>query len=209
MSYQPGGDQGPQGHNLQDYPPSSYHRPPPHDYDTDDDHEKIPLNTGGAGPFQDGTHAPQQSGFSLSESYGAPGSAADPAVQFPNRSPSPYAPKNAAAATDEWSARQAPASLRRYGTRKIRLQQQVLSIDYPVPSAIQNAIQTKYRQADVEGGSEEFTHMRCLFNPREQRCPVADWDCKQTPPQLAIPMISPSRMDTISVPPCTTDTPSC
>jgi chitin synthase len=35
----------------------------------------------------------------------------------------------------------------------------VLSIDYPVPSAIQNAVLPQYRQ-DLEGGSEEFTHMR-------------------------------------------------
>jgi len=35
----------------------------------------------------------------------------------------------------------------------------VLSVDHPVPSAIKNAIQAKYRQ-DLEGGSEEFTTMR-------------------------------------------------
>ena len=39
----------------------------------------------------------------------------------------------------------------------------VLSIDYPVPSAIQNAIQAKYRN-DLEGGSEEFTHLRCMHS---------------------------------------------
>jgi len=35
----------------------------------------------------------------------------------------------------------------------------VLSADYPVPSAIQNATQAKYRN-DLEAGSEEFTHLR-------------------------------------------------
>ncbi|PYH63826.1 chitin synthase C [Aspergillus vadensis CBS 113365] len=51
-------------------------------------------------------------------------------------------------------------ALRRYGTRKINLVQgSVLSIDYPVPSAIQNAIQPQYRDAE-EAFSEEFTHMR-------------------------------------------------
>lgn len=46
-------------------------------------------------------------------------------------------------------------------TRKVKLVQgSVLSADYPVPSAIQNAIQAKYRN-DLESGSEEFTHMRC------------------------------------------------
>jgi chitin synthase len=45
-------------------------------------------------------------------------------------------------------------------TRKVKLVQgSVLSADYPVPSAIQNAIQAKYRN-DLESGSEEFTHMR-------------------------------------------------
>ncbi|PWY83345.1 hypothetical protein BO70DRAFT_313633 [Aspergillus heteromorphus CBS 117.55] len=51
-------------------------------------------------------------------------------------------------------------ALRRYGTRKINLVQgSVLSVDYPVPSAIQNAIQPQYRDAE-EAFSEEFTHMR-------------------------------------------------
>lgn len=51
--------------------------------------------------------------------------------------------------------------LKRGMTRKVKLVQgSVLSADYPVPSAIQNAIQAKYRN-DLESGSEEFTHMRC------------------------------------------------
>lgn len=49
--------------------------------------------------------------------------------------------------------------LGRSKTRKVKLQQGgVLSIDYPVPSAIKNATQEKYR--DAEGGSDEFTKMR-------------------------------------------------
>lgn len=62
-----------------------------------------------------------------------------------------------------WAQRQAHNSgiLRRYPTRRIKLVKgTVLSVDYPVPSAIRNAIQPKYR--DLEGDpSEEFTHMRC------------------------------------------------
>jgi hypothetical protein len=52
-------------------------------------------------------------------------------------------------------------TLRRYPTRRIKLvQRTVLSVDYPVPSAIRNAVQPKYR--DLEGNpTEEFTHMRC------------------------------------------------
>ena len=55
----------------------------------------------------------------------------------------------------------AAGGLKRGMTRKVKLVQgSVLSADYPVPSAIQNAIQAKYRN-DLESGSEEFTHMRC------------------------------------------------
>lgn len=70
-----------------------------------------------------------------------------------------------------WEQRQKHTSglLRRYPTRRIKLVHgSVLSVDYPVPSAIRNAVQAKYR--DLEGGpSEEFTHMRC-----EKKSPVLD-----------------------------------
>ncbi|KAL8833383.1 MAG: hypothetical protein Q9170_004293 [Blastenia crenularia] len=88
----------------------------------------------------------------------------DPTAAFgvPGRVPSPYE-RSETSSTEAWRQRQAPAAannLRRYATRKIKLgQNAVLSIDHPVPSAIQNAIQQKYR-SDLEGGSEEFTHMR-------------------------------------------------
>jgi chitin synthase len=178
MSYQSGGDPNQQGHHLQEYPPSTYHMPPPRDYDSDEEQEKVPLNAPGAGPFQgpfdeSARGGAPSTGYSLTETYGAPSAPgggpgyptdSDPTVQFgiPGRAPSPYSRADTSS-TEAWRQRQAPASLRRYGTRKIRLQQQVLSIDYPVPSAIQNAIQAKYRKADVEGGSEEFTHMRCQY----------------------------------------------
>ncbi|GLI80454.1 chitin synthase, class 3 [Penicillium ochrochloron] len=63
--------------------------------------------------------------------------------------------------SEAWQQRQAPASgLRRYATRKIKLVQgSVLSVDYPVPSAIQNAIQREYRESE-EGFPEEFSHLR-------------------------------------------------
>lgn len=90
--------------------------------------------------------------------YGAP----------PPRVASPY-DRSTTSSTEAWRQRQAPGGpaaqksggLNRNATRKIRLgQNAVLSADYPVPSAIQNAIQSKYR-TDLEIGSEEFTHMRC------------------------------------------------
>lgn len=176
--------------------------PPPRDYDSDDEHEKVPLNNIGGSPFDERSQQP--GGYSLSESYGPPGGApggdgTDPTVQFgvPGRAPSPYARADGASSTEAWRQRQAPASLRRYGTRKIRLQQQVLSIDYPVPSAIQNAVQAKYRQPDVEGGSEEFTHMRCQYCSGYEMYGETRIDRIQIPPPLVIPMISPLRMDTI------------
>ncbi|KAM7201525.1 chitin synthase 1 [Rhypophila sp. PSN 637] len=65
---------------------------------------------------------------------------------------------------DSWIQRQQPnaapsGGLKRYATRKVKLVQgSVLSIDYPVPSAIRNAVQPQYR--DMEGNNEEFTKMR-------------------------------------------------
>ncbi|KAI5459329.1 chitin synthase 1 [Mariannaea sp. PMI_226] len=48
--------------------------------------------------------------------------------------------------------------LKRYNTRKVKLVKgSVLSIDYPVPSAVKNAIQPKYRETE---GAEEFLKMR-------------------------------------------------
>lgn len=148
--------------------------PPPQDYDSDEDQEKLPL-TGqphGSGPFQgpfdDHMGPPERptTGYSLTESYSG-STTYDGASSFtggppggPPRVPSPY-DRSEASSTEAWRQRQAPSSMKRYGTRKIRLQQHVLAIDYPVPSAIQNAIQAKYRRPEVEGGSEEFTHMRC------------------------------------------------
>jgi chitin synthase len=85
----------------------------------------------------------------------------------PHRAPSPYE-RSETSSTEAWRQRQQPGGaaaaaggLKRGLTRKVKLVQgSVLSADYPVPSAIQNAIQAKYRN-DLESGSEEFTHMRC------------------------------------------------
>ena len=88
----------------------------------------------------------------------------DPATEYgaPQRVPSPYS-RSETSSTEAWKQRQQPGGgtgLKRGMTRKVKLVQgSVLSADYPVPSAIQNAIQAKYRN-DLESGSEEFTHMR-------------------------------------------------
>ncbi|KAM0135744.1 hypothetical protein ACHAP3_004841 [Botrytis cinerea] len=60
------------------------------------------------------------------------------------------------------SANGARGALRRRATRKIKLiqggQGSVLSANYPVPSAIKNALQPQYR--DIENGTSEFSEMR-------------------------------------------------
>lgn len=179
MAYQGGNTHGEGGHDLQQYPPSTYHMPPARDYDSDEEQERVPLTTQQPraspfeGPFDErGGQAGQRpppgggGGYSLTESYGpspAPSYTEgnfDPNNPYP-RVASPYA-RTETSSTEAWRQRQAPAGLRRYATRKIKLVQgQALSIDHPVPSAIQNAVQAKYRTPEMEGGSEEFTHMRC------------------------------------------------
>ena len=110
-------------------------------------------------------NAPPYNGYG-----GAPGyHLEDPGAAYgvPGRAPSPYQ-RSETGSTEAWRQRQQPGGpnagkggLQRNATRKVKLVQgAVLSIDYPVPSAIQNAIQAKYRN-DLEAGSEEFTHMRC------------------------------------------------
>ena len=90
------------------------------------------------------------------EAFGAP----------PGRTPSPYDRASETSSTEGWRARQVPGgtTLKRFATRKVPLHHgsvgSVLSVDYPVPSPVQNSVLSKYR-ADLEGGSEEFTHMRC------------------------------------------------
>lgn len=158
-----------------------YHVPPHHDSDDEDNRALLQAGQGPfAGPFDEphsrtGTppHRPTSS-YTLSESYvgGEKSSHSnynesnylqDPTAAFgvPGRALSPYE-RSEAGSTEAWKQRQAPgASLKRYATRKIKLNQgSILSVDYPVPSPIQNAIQQRYRN-DLEGGSEEFTHLRC------------------------------------------------
>ncbi|OAX77455.1 chitin synthase B [Emergomyces africanus] len=168
------------GHRLHDLPPtgSQYNLPAEHDASQSLLHQ----NQGPfSGPFDDphhlhhggGSPVRPASGYSLTESYatdhpqsqdqygGGGGHMANPAAGFgvPGRVPSPYT-RSETSSTEAWRQRQAPGNLRRYATRKVKLVQgSVLSVDYPVPSAIQNAVQAKYRN-DLEGGSEEFTHMR-------------------------------------------------
>lgn len=159
------------GHRMQDLPPMSSQ------YEDEASRSLLHQQASYGGPFDDphrrgGSPVHQPSGYSLTESYSADahntggsvyaGQSMDPAAGFgvPGRSPSPYS-RSETSSTEAWRQRQAPGQgLRRYATRKVKLVQgSVLSVDYLVPSAIQNAVESKYRN-DLEGGSEEFTHMR-------------------------------------------------
>ncbi|PSN73412.1 chitin synthase B [Corynespora cassiicola Philippines] len=147
-----------------------------------DDHQQ------GGGLYAGGPDVRPQSTYSLTETYASDATTTryagqahegsdvysathgyDPQTEFgaPHRAPSPYA-RSETSSTEAWRQRQQPGGgaagggggLKRGMTRKVKLVQgSVLSADYPVPSAIQNAIQAKYRN-DLESGSEEFTHMR-------------------------------------------------
>lgn len=107
-----------------------------------------------------GSHAPPYNGYT--EYKGT--TLEDPGYAMDDRVASPYN-RSETGSTEAWARRQQPgggqSALKRAATRKVKLVQgAVLSADYPVPSAIQNAIQSKYRN-DLESGSEEFTHVRC------------------------------------------------
>jgi len=170
-------------HQLQDLPPGGTYHLPPND---DDDNGNQPLlhqpnvNPYPSSPFDDNSTLRNDtppvrpiSAYSLTETYATPGTAP---ASYNNeysgsvghqlednpytRTASPYSRADTDS-TEAWRQRQAPGNgLKRYATRKVKLVQgSVLSVDHPVPSAIKNAIQMKYRQ-DLEGGTEEFTHMR-------------------------------------------------
>lgn len=137
-----------------------------------------------ASPFDDGStlrvNTPPVrpiSAYSLTETYAPGASTGSPAynneytagqTSYSQPGSDPYARvespyhRDETNSTEAWRQRQVPGAggLKRYATRKVKLVQgSVLSIDHPVPSAIKNAIQKKYRD-DLEGGSEEFSHMR-------------------------------------------------
>lgn len=182
MAYN-GHNDGYNSHGMQDLNqnPAGYHLPP--DNEQDDEAQRSLLSQGSTMYEQDrlgGTASPPArpvSAYSLTESY-APdagttvpgagvggynneyGGAGGYNAEFPTGDPGH--PPSAVGDEDSWLNRQqvpAGGGLGRSKTRRVKLVQgSVLSIDYPVPSAIKNAIQPKYR--DVEGGNEEFTKMR-------------------------------------------------
>ncbi|RFU73643.1 chitin synthase 1 [Trichoderma arundinaceum] len=172
----PGGGQG-GGHPLQDLPSgSSYHLPP---HEEEEQAGRYLLNEPGSHGYEHdrlGAGTPPDrpvSAYSLTESYapgaspiGTPGLGSDNGYNQYGQGAGYDFPRPASTVhdndDDSWVQRQqqpAGGGLKRYNTRKVKLVQgSVLSIDYPVPSAIKNAVQPQYR--DVEGGNEEFLKMR-------------------------------------------------
>ncbi|KAF5487079.1 Chitin synthase 1 [Colletotrichum siamense] len=171
------------GHNMQDLPAGSgrYHIPP-QDEGVDDAGQSLLRDPHAPAPYESHlgpaeTPGRPVSAYSLTESY-APGAGSRTPVPGEAAFSTGYRSEldsdnggfgyGRPASTvgdveDSWVRRQQPGGpgggLKRYATRKIKLTQgSVLSIDYPVPSAIKNAVQPKYR--DVEGGSDEFHKMR-------------------------------------------------
>ncbi|KAF1989607.1 glycosyltransferase family 2 protein [Aulographum hederae CBS 113979] len=183
MAYQgQGGGYGEPLHNLPPHanPPYQRHQSPHGSEHDEDEQSLLHQDPTGTRSHLDAGHPDQRpmSGYSLSESYADsnPAYTSQPAYHEPGFNPtdsfgvpprvgSPY-DRSETSSTVAWRERQQPGGgtkaggLNRNATRKVKLVQgAVLSADYPVPSAIQNAIQPKYRQ-DLEAGSEEFTHMR-------------------------------------------------
>ncbi|RDW60919.1 putative chitin synthase 1 (Chs-1) [Coleophoma cylindrospora] len=184
------GNGGYEEHKLQDIPPGggAYHQP--HHDDEDGNLPLLPHQQPLGGPFSSPYDHPgglrtetppvrPVSAYSLTESYAVPGGTpvapyssnyGNPSYGHHDDGSEPYGMGRSESAysraetdaSEAWRQRQAPGAggLKRFATRKVKLVQgSVLSVDHPVPSAIKNAIQQKYRN-DLEGGSEEFTHMR-------------------------------------------------
>lgn len=166
----PYGEPDPNGHNLQPYP-SAYHLPISQTRASAEEAERIPLTDPGvaenpyATPFgsDSGSRSTTPATGSVFRGHYAHESTSQLSSYGggPIHSPMGGRPSSAVS-MDDWRRRAAPSGLRRYATRKIRLAQgSVLSVDYPVPSAVRNAVQAKYHQAAADVGSNEFTHMRC------------------------------------------------
>lgn len=148
----------------------SRHTPPQSGMVDTSEQEQSLLRRTQASPFNGPFDDPSASSDSLRRyTLHDPGVAMFPAVPPYQESENgiglydmPVSSRGSTPASEAWQQRnQAPGSgLRRYATRKIKLVQgSVLSVDYPAPSAIQNAIQPEYRESE-EGFPEEFTHMR-------------------------------------------------
>ncbi|OAG39887.1 chitin synthase 3 [Fonsecaea monophora] len=172
------------GHQLSDIPPGNAYRPNEHHSDDEAEHSLLHQNAAYQSQYDDPHSRPltpgQESIYTLNETYVGGDKSQAPVTGYNPQHTQAYGggyglsntqagfptpgypdPTERSNSTEAWKQRQAPGfgTVKRYATRKVKVVNSVLSIDYPVPSAIQNAIQSKYR-TDLEGGSEEFTHMR-------------------------------------------------
>ncbi|CAN9094002.1 unnamed protein product [Alternaria sp. RS040] len=162
-----------QGHQLQDLDPTSDYHPPQYHPDSEQEEAAQHLLNDPLIPTNDYSRrqsATPSSVYSLTETYSAihPPTTAAPAYDDSEQNRAYDADIGSyVQSEDDWVQRQqnpptmpVGIGVKRSKTRKVKLiQGSVLSIDYPVPSAVQNAIEPRYRNA--EGAyEEEFTQMR-------------------------------------------------
>jgi chitin synthase len=188
MSYPGGKHEEPENINLPRYPQYPIPEVP-----VDEQQERIPLTAGyelhdGVSPFQgpfDEGSRPSTPGQHLQSNF-LNDSASHISSQTGTTSPIPpftvplhahsAGSRSSVSTFTDWAHRQAPAAARGLGrkpTRKVKLQKGLaFSIEHPVPSAVQNAIQDKYRNDDIETGNNEFSHMRCKSNVTNSRLEV-------------------------------------
>ncbi|KAK7431640.1 Chitin synthase, class 3 [Neonectria magnoliae] len=171
------------GHQLQDLPPAGSNFPVSPQEQAFEDGRHLLQDPRGPGYDRLSAQSPPGSPvstYSLTESYtpGAPHLLAPDARAAPGADGgfNPYDSNDGFARgrpdstfndpEDSWLRRQqedttttADGGLRRRPTRKVKLVQgSVLSIDYPVPSAVKNAVQKKYME--TAENAEEFKKMR-------------------------------------------------
>ncbi|TVY49544.1 Chitin synthase G [Lachnellula occidentalis] len=182
MAHNPPGN-GYDEHHLADLPP-------PGQYEAEETNQPLLNQQAGVGPFASPYDSQTNLGLRAQSPTVRPGSTYSLTESYvPGASPAPYSSEYGGSnttyghpaddaefgrvgspysradtdSTEAWKQRQVPntGGLKRYATRKVKLVQgSVLSVNHPVPSAIKNAIQPKYRQEAETGNSEEFTHMR-------------------------------------------------
>jgi chitin synthase len=141
-----------------------YHAPPEHEHD---DAEQRLLNDAPQQPQADMGYPPPAahriaSTYSLTETYS--NSTPPAAASYYAEQSNPYDNgRSSPTASDVWVQRQhtvRQTGVKRTKTRKVKLVQgSILSTDYPVPSAVLNSVEPRYRNA--EGAiEEEFASLR-------------------------------------------------
>jgi len=196
MAYQ-GGGAGRRGSYEEPAQPYPYAYNAPEITDSEEHPERVPLTgpyytledspaVGGGrpspfyGPFDDSRPGSPGGGHQSlpptlsNESVSALGSlsGAAPMTPYENGSVVSLSSRNTSVDFDGRRQTLSGMGIRRKETRRVKIRKgQALSIEYEVPSAVANAIQETYRAGDLETGSKEFTHIRCMsFLPQLFSC---------------------------------------